>query len=74
MCSDGLHDLVPDQNIERAFKELSGNLTELANYLVELANANGGKDNISVILTRIVKPYPQEEEAGLIKRIVNWFE
>ncbi|MEK9869936.1 MAG: Stp1/IreP family PP2C-type Ser/Thr phosphatase [Pseudomonadales bacterium] len=74
MCSDGLHDLVPDQNIERAFMELSGNLTELANYLVELANANGGKDNISVILTRIVKPYPQEEEAGLIKRIVNWFE
>lgn len=74
MCSDGLHDLVPDRDIERAFIELSGNLSELASYLVELANANGGKDNISVILTRILKPYPYEDDAGLLKRIVNWFE
>ncbi|MBT4160654.1 MAG: Stp1/IreP family PP2C-type Ser/Thr phosphatase [Gammaproteobacteria bacterium] len=73
-CSDGLHDLVADHDIERAFLELSGNLTELANYLVELANANGGKDNISVILTRIVKPYPDEADEGLLQRIVNWFE
>ena len=74
MCSDGLHDLVPDADIERAFRELGGNLNELANYLVELANANGGKDNISVILTRIVKSYPDGEPEGLLKRIANWFE
>ena len=74
MCSDGLHDLVPDKDIERAFMELSGGLKELADYLVELANANGGKDNISVILTRIVKPYPDEPESGFLNRIANWFE
>jgi protein phosphatase len=74
MCSDGLHDLVPDRDIERAFIELSGNLNELAGYLVELANANGGKDNISVILTRIVKPYPDEPESGLLNRLTSWFE
>ena len=74
MCSDGLHDLVPDRDIERAFIELSGNLNELASYLVELANANGGKDNISVILTRVVKPYPNEESAGFLQRLANWFE
>ena len=74
MCSDGLHDLVADRDIERAFIELSGNLEQLAIYLVELANANGGKDNISVILTRINKPYPNEESVGLLGRITNWFE
>lgn len=74
MCSDGLHDLVADRDIERAFIELGGNMNELATYLVELANANGGKDNISVILTRVNKPYPYEESTGLLGRIANWFE
>ena len=74
MCSDGLHDMVPDRDIERAFIELGGNMKELANYLVDLANANGGKDNVSVILTRIAKPYPDEGGGGLFERIANWFE
>ena len=74
MCSDGLHDMVTDKDIERAFKELSGNLQALSGYLVDLANANGGKDNVSVILTRISKPYPDEPGGGLFERIVNWFE
>lgn len=74
MCSDGLHDMVPDRDIERAFIELGGNLPELARYLVELANANGGKDNVSVILTEIAKPYPEETGGGLLERITNWFE
>ena len=73
-CSDGLHDLVSDEDIELAFRELSGDLSELSDYLVELANANGGKDNISVILTRIVRSFPANESTGLIRRIMNWFE
>ena len=74
MCSDGLHDMVADGDIERAFVELSGNLEQLATYLVELANANGGKDNVSVILSEIVKPYPDQPEGGLFQKIANWFE
>jgi serine/threonine protein phosphatase PrpC len=74
MCSDGLHDMVVDRDIERAFIELGGNLNQLATYLVELANANGGKDNVSVLLTRIAKPYPHEESGGIFQRIANWFE
>ena len=72
MCSDGLTDLVTDSDIERSFHELHMDLDVLANHLVTLANANGGKDNISVILTRIQKPYPIE--GGLLDKIVNWFE
>jgi serine/threonine protein phosphatase PrpC len=72
MCSDGLHDLVPDRDIENSMIELGPNLNELAAHLVSLANASGGKDNISVILTRVLKPYPPE--GGFIEKIVNWFE
>jgi protein phosphatase len=71
MCSDGLHDLVTDTVIENAMVKLSSNLNELAAHLVNLANLAGGKDNISVILTRVVKPYPFKY--GLIDRIRSWF-
>lgn len=74
MCSDGLHDMVPDRDIERAFIELGSNIKALATYLVDLANANGGKDNVSVILTRVAKSYADEEGGSLLERIVNWFE
>jgi len=72
MCSDGLHDLVSDRDIENSMIELGPNLDELASHLVNLANVSGGKDNISVILTRVAKPYPLE--GGFIEKIVNWFE
>jgi protein phosphatase len=70
MCSDGLHDLVTDTDIENAMVEFP-NLNELAAHLVNLANLAGGKDNISVILTRVVKPYPFK--SSLIDRIASWF-
>lgn len=72
MCSDGLSDLVSDEDIETSFKELGGNLSELAGHLVNVANASGGKDNISVVLARIAKPFPAE--GGLLNKIANWFE
>jgi serine/threonine protein phosphatase PrpC len=73
-CSDGLHDMVPDRDIEQAFIELSRNLLALADFLVELANANGGRDNVSVILIHVAKPYPIEPRGGLLDSIVNWFD
>ena len=72
MCSDGLTDLVQDKDIETTFRELSSSLGATANHLVELANASGGKDNISVVLTRINKSFPAQD--GLFKRMANWFE
>lgn len=51
MCSDGLTDMVEDQAIAHS---LAGDhrLAEKANRLVRLANAAGGRDNISVILVQ----------------------
>ncbi|HWP84422.1 MAG TPA: Stp1/IreP family PP2C-type Ser/Thr phosphatase [Terriglobia bacterium] len=55
LCSDGLTRMVPDEQIARF---LSGRHTaqEAADGLVELANQNGGEDNITVILIRLLPP------------------
>ena len=72
MCSDGLTDLVHDKDIETTLRELGSDLDEAAAHLVDVANASGGKDNISVVLIRAVKPFPRD--GGFIEKIVNWFE
>ena len=49
LCSDGMSNMVDDETMrEVVFSE--GTLSDRAHRLVELANENGGRDNISVIL------------------------
>lgn len=52
LCSDGLTDLVQDEEI---FKILATNskISSKAKQLVELANFIGGKDNITVVLAEV---------------------
>ena len=52
LCSDGLHDLVTDQNMLALAG--SGELSVATERLVRTANENGGYDNISVILLEAV--------------------
>jgi protein phosphatase len=49
MCSDGLSDMLDDDAIARILAA-PGTLEEKAVQLVDGANANGGRDNISVLL------------------------
>lgn len=72
MCSDGLTDLVPDADIEATFRNFGRNLAGIAGHLVNVANASGGKDNISVVLARIVKPFPAG--GNLFRKVIDWFE
>lgn len=53
LCSDGLSDMVDDDIIESTLNANSFSLVDAAEALVQLANDNGGKDNISVILTKV---------------------
>ena len=58
LCSDGLCDMVDDDDIGMTLQALGGNLKLAAQQLVQMANDNGGKDNVSVILVRILRDYP----------------
>ncbi len=57
MCSDGLSNMVEDEEIRRILRRTIS-IEEKARVLVETANENGGKDNIAVIL---VEPDSDEE-------------
>lgn len=52
LCSDGLSNMMEDEEIKVTVKEQS-KLSTAGNKLIESANACGGKDNISIILIRI---------------------
>jgi protein phosphatase len=58
LCSDGLNDMVEDEEIKLTLQTLAGNLELAADQLVHLANDNGGRDNVSVILIRVLGEYP----------------
>ena len=53
LCSDGLNDMVKDEEIHLTLSKYSANLAQAASGLVDLANQNGGKDNTSIILASI---------------------
>jgi serine/threonine protein phosphatase PrpC len=50
LCSDGLTDLVPAEDIRRTAREHKGAPTDTVDALIDEANRRGGKDNISVIV------------------------
>ncbi|MBU1690857.1 MAG: Stp1/IreP family PP2C-type Ser/Thr phosphatase [Gammaproteobacteria bacterium] len=70
LCSDGLNDMVEDTDIELALRELKANLPLAANLLVQMANDNGGHDNVSVVLARV---RAQSARQGLLERLFDWF-
>ena len=55
MCSDGLSNMVSDEEIFEIIEEDDGK--DKAQELIDKANANGGKDNIAVI---VVEPFTNE--------------
>lgn len=61
ICSDGLSDLVENEVIESVLNNLSPNMENAAHTLVQLANDNGGSDNISVILIKVNASFEHKE-------------
>ena len=54
LCSDGLNDMVDDADIQLAVSELRANLPLTVNQLIQMANDNGGHDNVSVIMAKVM--------------------
>lgn len=72
LCSDGLSDMVTDEDIQLTLSSLQANLPLAAEQLVQQANDNGGRDNISVILVRVLKDFPAQR-AGWMEKLKSWF-
>ncbi|HXF18124.1 MAG TPA: Stp1/IreP family PP2C-type Ser/Thr phosphatase [Burkholderiales bacterium] len=72
VCSDGLNDMVEDDDIQMTLDALGANLELAAEQLVQMANDNGGRDNISVVLIKVKKDFPANE--GLFAKFFSWFK
>jgi protein phosphatase len=72
LCSDGLNDLVEDADIELIVRSLKSNLPLAAHHLVQAAKDNGGYDNVSVILVKVLRPFPAADERRWFNRIFGW--
>ena len=53
LCSDGLSNMVADNEIYDIINENRNDMNTCADILIDRANKNGGKDNISVVLIKI---------------------
>ena len=67
LCSDGLSDMVADDDIA-AIMLVDEDLETKAKALVDAANASGGRDNISVLL---VKAKDGQGKRGLMSRLLG---
>jgi serine/threonine protein phosphatase PrpC len=54
LCSDGLSNLVSEQQIQQTLRGSGQDTVGVARTLIRLANERGGPDNISVVLVRLL--------------------
>ena len=71
LCSDGLCDMVDDEDIHLTISTFNANLPTAGQQLIKLSNDHGGKDNISIILAHVLEPFPARR--GLFARIAKLF-
>lgn len=71
LCSDGLNDMIEDDEIQMTLIALRSNLDLTAQQLVQAANDAGGRDNVSVMLVRIEKEFGVER--GFWATVKSWF-
>lgn len=53
MCSDGLTNMVEDEEIMRIIRDNGDLISRTTKELIKAANRNGGKDNIGIVLIRL---------------------
>ena len=71
LCSDGLNDMIEDDEIQMTLIALRSNLDLTAQQLIQAANDAGGRDNISVMLVKVMKSYAVER--GFWAKVKSWF-
>ena len=70
LCSDGLSDMVEDDDIHLTISTFGDNLDTVAKQLIQLSNDNGGRDNVSVVMAHVVEQFPASK--GILDKILGW--
>ena len=71
MCSDGLPDMVEDEDIHLTISTFANDVRTVGEQLIKLTNDNGGRDNVSVILVRVADAFPAQ--AGILRKFRGLF-
>ncbi len=71
LCSDGLTDMVEDEDIHLTISTFNASLDTVGQQLIQLSNDNGGRDNVSVVMTHVIESFPARK--GFLEKIGNWF-
>ena len=71
LCSDGLPDMVEDDDIHLTINTFSDSLNVVSEHLVQLANEHGGRDNVSVQLAQVVDSFAAKK--GLLAKLSGLF-
>jgi len=71
LCSDGVTDMIQDHVIAQTMQENLDDLDKAASELIRLSNQAGGKDNISALLAKPIKPFPAKN--SLFSRFFDLF-
>lgn len=72
LCSDGLNDMVEDEDIQSTISAFRNNLPLAASQLIQMANDNGGRDNVSVILVKVKGKFVMPR--GWLAKLINCFK
>ena len=71
LCSDGLPDMVEDEDIHLTISTFDNDVRTIGEQLIKLTNDNGGRDNVSIVLVRVAESFPAE--AGLLGKFRSLF-
>ena len=71
LCSDGLPDMVEDEDIHLTISTFNASLDVVGQQLVQLTNEHGGRDNVSVMLAQVLEPFAARR--GLFEKLVRLF-
>ena len=71
LCSDGLPDMVEDEDIHLTISTFNDSLDVVGQQLIDLANDHGGRDNVSVMLAQVKDAFPAK--VNLFAKIAGLF-
>ena len=73
LCSDGLNDMVDDEDIRLVLRSYGDDLEKAADELIHLANEAGGRDNVSAVLVKATG-IPRPGSRSWVRRLTRWFQ